>query len=315
MMARYAVRQLGYMALTLLVVSCAVFVLNEFAPGDVARKLLGAYATQEQVEHLTRQLGLDRPVLVRYVEYMGDVFTGNFGQSLTFKVPVAQILLERLANTTLLAAIAFVVIVPLAILFGVLSGMREGSVQDQSILIAANFLSSLPEFATGVFLVSIFAVWLGWLPGTSPLSTGGNWSIASQLVMPVLVMALYDMGYLIAMIRVSMIGVMRQPFIRTAILKGMPRRDVIVKHALRNALIAPFTAILLQINYLIAGVVVVETVFAYPGFGRLMLQAAMSKDIALVEAGTLVAVLIAMTTQLVGDLGYMLLDPRIRIQK
>jgi peptide/nickel transport system permease protein len=314
-MARYAVRQIGYMALTLLVVSCAVFVLNEFAPGDVARKLLGAYATQEQVEHLTQQLGLDRPVLVRYVEYMGDVLRGNLGQSLTFKVPVAQILVERLSNTLLLAAIAFAVIVPLAVLFGVLAGMREGSVEDHSILIAANFLSSLPEFATGVFLVSIFTVWLGWLPGTSPLSTGGNWSIASQLVMPVLVMALYDMGYLIAMIRVSMIGVMRQPFIRTAILKGMKRRDVIVKHALRNALIAPFTAILLQINYLIAGVVVVETVFAYPGFGRLMLQAAMSKDIALVEAGALVAVLIAMTTQLAGDLGYMLLDPRIRIQK
>jgi peptide/nickel transport system permease protein len=314
-MARYAVRQLAYMVLTLLVVSCAVFVLNEFAPGDVARKLLGAYATQEQVEHLTQQLGLDRPVLVRYVEYMGDVLRGNFGQSLTFKVPVAQILLERLSNTLLLAAIAFAVIVPLAVLFGVLAGMREGSVEDHSILIVANFLSSLPEFATGVFLVSIFTVWLGWLPGTSPLSTGGNWSIASQLVMPVLVMALYDMGYLIAMIRVSMIGVMRQPFIRTAILKGMKRRDVIVKHALRNALIAPFTAILLQINYLIAGVVVVETVFAYPGFGRLMLQAAMSKDIALVEAGALVAVLIAMTTQLAGDLGYMLLDPRIRIQK
>jgi peptide/nickel transport system permease protein len=314
-MARHAVRQLGYMALTLLVVSCAVFVLNEFAPGDVARKLLGAYATQEQVEHLTQQLGLDRPVLVRYLEYMSDVLRGNFGQSLTFKVPVAQILLERLSNTLLLAAIAFAVIVPLAVLFGVLAGMREGSVEDHSILIAANFLSSLPEFATGVFLVSIFTVWLGWLPGTSPLSTGGNWSIASQLVMPVLVMALYDMGYLIAMIRVSMIGVMRQPFIRTAILKGMKRRDVIVKHALRNALIAPFTAILLQINYLIAGVVVVETVFAYPGFGRLMLQAAMSKDIALVEAGALVAVLIAMTTQLAGDLGYMLLDPRIRIRK
>jgi peptide/nickel transport system permease protein len=314
-MARYAVRQLGYMAFTLLVVSCGVFVLNEFAPGDVARKLLGAYATQEQVDHLTGQLGLDRPVLVRYVEYMGNVLAGNFGQSLTFKVPVAQILVERLSNTLLLAAIAFAVIVPLAVLFGVVAGMREGSAQDHSILIAANFLSSLPEFATGVFLASIFTVWLGWLPGTSPLSSGGNWSIASQLVMPVLVMALYDMGYLIAMIRVSMIGVMRQSFIRTATLKGMKRREVILKHALRNALIAPFTAILLQINYLIAGVVVVETVFAYPGFGRLMLQAAMSKDIALVEAGALVAVLIAMTTQLIGDLGYMLLDPRIRVHK
>ena len=289
-MARYAVRQLAYMALTLLVVSCAVFVLNEFAPGDVARKLLGAYATQEQVEHLTQQLGLDRPVLVRYVEYMGDVLRGDLGKSLTFKVPVAQILVERLSNTLLLAAIAFAVIVPLAVLFGVLAGMREGSAQDHSILIAATFLASLPEFATGVFLACVFVVWLGWLPGTAPLSTGGDWSVATQLVLPVLVIALYDIGY-VAMIRVSMIEVMRQPYIRTAILKGMRRRDVIVRHALRNAMIAPFTVILLQINYLITGVVVVETVFAYPGFGRLMLQAAMFKDIALVEVGALVAVL------------------------
>jgi peptide/nickel transport system permease protein len=314
-MLRYVARQLCYMAVTLVLVSFAVFVLNEFAPGDVARKLLGAYATQEQVEHLTRELGLDRSVFVRYVEYTGKVLVGDLGQSLTFKVPVANILWERLSNTFLLAAIAFAVIVPLAIVFGAIAGMREGGVFDHVILVAANFLSSLPEFATGVFLASVFAVWLGWLPGTSPLSSDGHWSLAAQFVMPVLVMALYDMGYLVAMIRVSMIGVMRQPFIRTAVLKGMRRRDVILKHALRNALIAPFTAILLQINYLVAGVVVVETVFAYPGYGRLMLQAAMSKDIALVEAGTLVAVSIAMLTQLVGDLGYMILDPRIRVQK
>src|SRR5260370_28829666 len=175
------------MALTLLVVSCAVVVLNEFAPGDVARKLLGAYATQEQVEHLTQQLGLDRPVLVRYVEYMGDVLRGNLGQSLTFKVPVAQILLERLSNSLLLAAIAFAVIVPLAVLFGALAGMREGSLQGHSILVAANFLSLLPEFATGVFLVRIFTVCLGWLPRTSPLSTGRNSSTARQRCIPVLV--------------------------------------------------------------------------------------------------------------------------------
>jgi peptide/nickel transport system permease protein len=314
-MLHYAIRQLGYMVLTLIGVSFAVFVLNEFAPGDVARKLLGAYATQEQVEHLTRELGLERPVLDRYVEYAGHVLTGDLGQSLTFKVPVAEILWDRLSNTFLLAGVAFLFIVPVAILFGVAAGIREGSLSDHMILVGANLVSSLPEFATGVFLASIFAVWLGWLPGTSPMSTGGNWSLAAQLVMPVLVIALYDVGYLIAMIRVSMIAVMRQSFIRTAVLKGMNRRDVILKHALRNALIAPFTAILLQINYLVAGVVVVETVFAYPGFGRLMLQAAMSKDIAVVEAGTLVAVLIAMTTQLVGDLAYVLLDPRIRVNR
>src|SRR5690606_7359394 len=145
------------------------------------------------------------------------------------------------------------------------------------------------------------------------LTTGGGWPVWSQFILPVTVVTLYDAGYLIAMIRQSMVEVMRQPYIRTAILKGMSFRDVVTKHALRNALITPFTVILLQLNYLVSGLVVVETVFAYPGFGRMMLEAALAKDIALIEAGALVAVFIAMLTQFVGDLGYAALDPRIRI--
>jgi len=312
-MLNRALRQLGVVLGTLLVVSFLVFALNEFAPGDVARKLLGAYATQDQVDRLTVEMGLDRPVLVRYVAYLGDVLTGNLGQSTVYKVPVSQILWDRLANTAMLAAIAFAVIVPVSILLGLLAGMREGSALDRLISLGASFLAAIPEFAMGVILVSIFVVWLGWLPGTAPMTTSGGWSIAAQLVLPVAVVALYDMSYLIAMIRVSMVEVMRQPYIRTAVLKGMTTRQVITRHALRNALIAPFTVIMLQINYLIAGVVVVETVFAYPGFGRMMLEAAMAKDIALVEAGTLVAVTIAMLTQMAGDIGYRAIDPRIRV--
>ncbi len=312
-MLNRALRQLGVVLGTLLVVSFLVFALNEFAPGDVARKLLGAYATQDQVDRLTVEMGLDRPVLVRYVEYLGDVLTGNLGQSTVYKVPVSQILWDRLGNTALLAAIAFAVIVPVSILLGLLAGMREGSALDRLISLGASFLAAIPEFAMGVILVSIFVVWLGWLPGTAPMTTSGGWSIAAQLVLPVAVVALYDMSYLIAMIRVSMVEVMRQPYIRTAVLKGMTTCQVITRHALRNALIAPFTVIMLQINYLIAGVVVVETVFAYPGFGRMMLEAAMAKDIALVEAGTLVAVTVAMLTQMAGDLGYRAIDPRIRV--
>jgi len=312
-MLNRVLRQLGVVLGTLLVVSFLVFALNEFAPGDVARKLLGAYATQDQVDRLTVEMGLDRPVLVRYVAYLGDVLTGNLGQSTVYKVPVSQILWDRLANTALLAAIAFAVIVPVSILLGLLAGMREGSALDRLISLGASFLAAIPEFAMGVILVSIFVVWLGWLPGTAPMTTSGGWSIAAQLVLPVAVVALYDMSYLIAMIRVSMVEVMRQPYIRTAVLKGMTTRQVITRHALRNALIAPFTVIMLQINYLIAGVVVVETVFAYPGFGRMMLEAAMAKDIALVEAGTLVAVTIAMLTQMAGDIGYRAIDPRIRV--
>jgi len=312
-MARYWAKQLLNMAVTLFVVSFLVFALNEMTPGDVARKLLGPYATVDQVDRLTTQMGLDRPVLVRYFEWMGAALTGDFGQSIIFRRPVAEVLWDRLANTLLLAAVSFVVIVPFSVLLGVLAGMRERSFVDRSVSVFSSICASIPEFAMGVFLLAIFTVQLGWLPGTSPLRADSGWPIWSQLVLPVAVVVLYDGGYLIAMIRTSMVDVMRQPFIRTAVLKGMSFQSVVVKHALRNALITPFTVIMLQLNYLVAGLVVVEMVFAYPGFGRMMLEAALAKDIAVVEAGTLVAVMVTMLTQVFGDLGYRALDPRIRV--
>ena len=252
-------------------------------------------------------------MFTRYVEWAGNILTGNLGYSTLYKQPVAPIFIDRLENTALLASIAFAIIVPFAILFGLMAGMRDGSLFDRGISVGAIVCTSLPEFALGAFLSSIFVIWLGVLPGTSTMETGSGWSLASQLVLPVMVMVLYDAGYVIRMVRASMIEVMMAPYIRTAILKGLSFPDVVRKHALRNALIAPFTVILLQINYLITGVVVVEAVFAYPGFGRMMLDAALNKDVALIEAGALVAVAIAVTTQVAGDIGYMLLNPRIRI--
>src|SRR5229473_3147800 len=189
---------------------------------------------------------------------------------------------------------------------------RQASTLDRAILMFSTVVASVPEFALGVFLASVFVVALGWLPGTATLAAGGGWSVASQLVLPVAVIVLFDAGYVVSMIRASMIEIMQRPYIRTAVLKGMSFRRVVVRHALRNAMINPITVILLQINYLISGVVVVETVFAYPGFGRMMLEAALFKDIALVEVGALVAVGVAVMTQILGDLAYMLLDPRIR---
>ena len=312
-MLRYAVKQLLNMALTLLIVSFLVFALNELTPIDVARKLLGPYATQDQVDILTKKLGLDRSVLVRYGEYLGNALTGNFGESNLYQKPVAEVLKDRLGNTLMLAALCFMVIVPFSVLLGVIAGMRERTFIDRAVSVFATVCASIPEFALGVFLLAIFVVQLGILPGTSPLSSSGGWPVWSQFILPVMVVTLYDGGYLINMIRASMGEVMRQPFIRTAILKGMPFRDVVVKHALRNALITPFTVILLQLNYLVSGLVVVEMVFAFPGFGRMMLEAALNKDIALIEAGTLCAVTVTMLTQIMGDLGYMTLDPRIRV--
>ena len=280
-MSRYLLRQSLNIVLTLLAVTFLVFALNELTPGDVARKLLGPYASQEQVDHLFREMGLDRPLLVRYAEYIGNVLRGD--------------------------------LVPLSVALGVLAGMRERSPLDRGISVFASVCASIPEFAMGVFMLAVFVVWLGILPGTSPLRASPEWPLWIQFVLPVAVVTLYDAGYLVSMIRASMVEVMRQPFVRTAVLKGMPFGRVVTRHAMRNALITPFTVILLQLNYLVSGLVVVETLFAYPGFGRMMLEAALAKDIAVVEAGALVAVTVTMLTQLLGDLGYMKLDPRIRI--
>ncbi len=312
-MTRYLARQIVNMLLTLVVISALVFALNELSPGDVARKILGPYALQDQVDTLTKEMRLDRPVVIRYVEWLAAALTGDFGNSIVYRQPVADVMWDRLGNTLLLAAVCFAIIVPVSILFGVLAGMRERSPLDRAVSIFSSLNASIPEFAMGVFLLAIFVVWLGLLPGTSPLTDSGGWPVWSQFVLPVLVVTLYDAGYLIAMIRQSMVEVMRQPFIRTATLKGMPFRAVVVKHATRNALITPFTVILLQLNYLVSGLVVVETLFAYPGFGRMMLEAALAKDIAIIEAGTLVAVTVTMLTQLFGDLGYRRLDPRISV--
>jgi peptide/nickel transport system permease protein len=311
-MLAFLSKRMALLAFTMLVVSALVFAAFEFTPGQVARKVLGPFATQDQVDRLTEEMGLNLPVVVRYGEWLGNTLSGDLGYSTLYKTEVNTIIWDRLGNTLLLAGVAFAIIVPLSIILGISAGMREGSILDRSISVASTVTTSVPEFASGVFLASIFVIWLGWLPGTSPLDSGTGWSIWQQLVLPVAVMVLYDLGYVVRMVRASMVEVMTRPYIRTAILKGLSFRAVIMKHALRNAMIAPFTVILLQINYLVTGVVVVEAVFAYPGFGRMLLEAALAQDVAVVEAGALFAVLISVATQIAGDLGYMMLNPRIR---
>ena len=311
-MLAFFLKRLASLVFTMLVVSAMVFAAFEFTPGQVATKILGPFSTQDQRDRLMEELGLNRPVYERYIEWLGNVLTGDLGYSTLYKVPVNDIIWDRLGNTLTLAAIAFAVMVPLSILFGISAGMREGSKLDRTISVGSIVTTSVPEFASGVFLASIFVIGLGWLPGTATLDTGAGWPIAAQLVLPVTVIVLYDLGYVVRMVRASMVEVMTRPYIRTAILKGLTFRDVIMKHALRNAMIAPFTVILLQINYMITGVVVVEAVFAYPGFGRMLLDSALAQDVATVQAASLFAVLVSVCTQIAGDLGYMMLNPRIR---
>ena len=199
--------------------------------------------------------------------------------------------------------------IPISLCLGVLAGMREGSLTDRSITVTSVLTTSIPEFASATFLTAIFVFTLDLLPGTSAMSDGFDWK---QLVLPVLVLLLYDFGYVARMTRASMAEVMTSQYIRTAVLKGIPYKRVIMKHALRNALIAPFTVIVLQLNWLLSGVIVVEVFFAYKGFGKLLLDAALFNDIYVIEACTLVAVFVAVFSQVISDIGYTLLNPRIR---
>lgn len=309
-MIAFLAKRIGYLLLTLFIVSLLIFLVFEFTPGLVARKILGPYATSLQVSLLTEQLGLNRFVGIRYGEWLLQLLKGDFGYSTLYRRPVNDIFWERLSNTLILASISFSIIVPCSLILGIVAGISEGSRIDRAISIVSVIATSIPEFASGAFLVSIFVIWLKILPGTSTLVTG-EWSSFSQMILPVAVMVLYDLGYVVRMVRASMIEVMSQAYIRTAILKGLPLRRVIVRHALRNAMIAPFTIILLQLNYLVTGVVVVEAVFAYPGFGRMMLEAGLAQDVAVIQAGALFSVILIVFTQIVGDVGYRVLNPRI----
>jgi peptide/nickel transport system permease protein len=296
----------------MLAVSLLVFLLLELSPGSVATQVLGPYSSPEQRRLWLEQHGYTRPLAVRYLTWLGQVVTGDFGDSIRFKVPVRDILWDRLANTAVLGLTTFTVMIPLSLVLGVLAGMREGSVQDRVISLLSVVTTSVPEYASAVLLSAIFVFSLAWLPGTSSMADGLSFK---ELILPTMVLVVYDFGYVTRMTRASMLEVMRADYIRTAWLKGLPARTVIVKHALRNALIAPFTVVMLQVNWLLSGVIVVEFFFAYKGFGALLLEASLNQDVYVIEACAMVAVCVAVFTQTLADLGYTYLNPRIRFRQ
>ena len=310
-MVQLIVRRIGMMVLIVLVVALLLFLINEGDPRLIARSILGPYAQAQQLDAWVIENGYDRSVFIRYFEWIGRIFTGDLGDSVIYKRPVSDIFWDRLGNTGILAGVTFVIMVLIALTLGVLAGMKEGSLQDRAISVFSIVTTSIPEYASAVFLVGIFVFWLGWLPGTSSMTSGFD---PVQMILPVLVLTLYGFGYIARMTRASMAEVMTTPYIRTAVLKGLPYRHIIMRHALRNALIAPFTVIMLQINWLLSGVVVTEFAFGYKGFGALLLEAALRRDIFVIEACGTAAVFVAVFTQTVGDLGYTYLNPRIRFK-
>ena len=302
-------KRIGFMILTMLVVSMLLFMLLEFSPCNVATKVLGPYSSEEARQLWLERHGYFEPLWYRYGSWLGNFLSGEFGDSVRFRVPVSEVLWPRLCNTAILGFWTFAIMIPLSLILGVLAGMREGSRLDRVISIGSIITTSVPEFASTVLLSAIFVFGLKWLPGTSSMTSGFD---VKQMILPVMVLIIYDFGYVARMTRASMAEVMTTHYIRTAVLKGLPYRQVIMKHALRNALIAPFTVIMLQINWLLSGVIVVEFFFAYKGFGALLLEASLNQDIFVIEACAMVAVFVAVASQTIADIGYTYLNPRIR---
>ena len=265
----------------------------------------------EQLESVRQMDPVRISPVPRYVKWLGNFLVGNFGDSYRFKVPVADILWPRLGNTAILAGLAMLFMILLSLFIGVMAGIREGSMQDRFFSMIAIATTSVPEFASAVIFVAVFVFWLEWLPGTSTMVGGFSWA---QMVMPVAVLVLYSAGYVARITRASMADVMRSAFIRTAILKGLPRRTVILRHAMRNALITPVTVIMLQLPWMLSGVIVVEYFFAYKGFGSLLWEAVKFDDPFLIEACAMVAVVVVVASQLIADIIYTHLNPRIRFQ-
>ncbi len=249
---------------------------------------------------------------VEYIPLKKGFIRGDPGVSLRTGRPVSKSIFIRLRNSLVLAGTAFVIVMPVALFLGMLAGLKEGSLRDRVLSVGGMMFSVTPEFATGIFLILIMAVWLGLVPGATVFGEKAPWERPDMLILPVLTLTLIELGYILRITRASMVEVMKSPYIRTAHLKGLPYWRIVLKHAVRNALMAPITVIMLHVNWLMGGIVIVEVVFGYPGLGKYLLDSALFKDINALEAGAMILVSVAVLTQLVADIAYTFLNPRIR---
>ena len=313
-MTRYALRRLASIALILLLVSVIVFAAVHVLPGNAATLILGEYATPEAVRTLEREMGLDRPLLAQYASWIGSVVTGDWGVSLAMKQPVAAIVAARLRNSAFLALAALTVVVIVGIPLGTLAALRRGRPVDLAIVTATYVGVSIPEFVTGLALLLVLASpSVGWFPtsGYAELTSGvGAW--ARHLVLPAMTLTIVLLAHIVRQTRSGVADVLAAPYIRAARLKGASTRRIVLRHALRNALLPTITVLALDLGYLMGGIVVVEEVFAYPGMGRLIIYAVQNRDVPLLQMCALVVASVYVLANFAADLAYAWLDPRIR---
>ncbi len=314
-MLKYLARRIGLLALTLFGITAMIFIIVQILPGDAADQILEAWLdTKGGAQDMLRaKLGLDRPLHVQYFTWLWDILHGDLGRSLAIDAPIGPLLVERLGYSLRLAVPALIISVVLSVVLGVIAATRPNGIVDTIITVVTLTGVSVPAFVSGSLCILIFAAWLQWLPSTSSLSQGeGFFHWAYVLAMPVAVLSLEALAHLTRITRSSMIEVLKTPYVRTARLKGLPRRLVIYKHALRNAMLPTVTVIAFNIGWMLGGVVLVEQVFSYPGLGSLVLFAIEQRDTPLLQASMFFVAAGYCIANLMADIAYALLDPRIR---
>jgi peptide/nickel transport system permease protein len=300
----------------LLLVSILVFSLLHMLPGDPAAVILGQEATPEAVAALREELGLNKPILVQYLVWLGGVLHGDLGNSLVDHTPVSQLILQRLPATLELTIGTFLVAILIAVPAGILSATRPGSVVDYSSTVFALGGMSIPHFWLGMMFIVLFAVKLGWLPasGYVPFTEDPGANLAA-MIMPMVATGLRESAVLMRMLRSSLLEVMHADYIRTAYAKGLRERAVIWRHALKNALVPVVTTSGLIVAGLLGGLVITESIFSIPGFGKLIIDSIFNRDYVTVQGAILVSALLVVLVNLCVDILYVLIDPRIKSGK
>lgn len=300
-------------AVTLLLVSLIVFSVLEILPGDVATRILGRDATPEALDLLRGELGLDRPAAVRYLDWLGGLMTGDLGRSLVSSRPLSEILAPRIFNTVMLSLYAFVLYLPLTVIPAVIQAMTRDRAPDHAFSVVTLVLLSMPDFLLATILLLAFVLWVPVLPAMSLVdATSGFAEYMRAMTLPAVTLAIVMAVYAVRMLRDNLIEVLDSDYVRMAELKGLSRARVLLRHALPNALVPTLNVTALNLAYLVGGVVVVEKVFSYPGFGTLLVDSLQLRDLPVIEATVMIAALVYVAANLVADVAAILLNPRLR---
>ncbi len=317
-MTRYILRRVVLLLVTMVLTSVIIFTLTQLVPGDIARLILGRDASPEALEKFRQEFGLNDPVPQQYLRWLGGFLTGDWGRSFTgANQPVRPLVLDRLGNSMRLAVMTLVISIPLPIGLGVLAALKENTWVDSLISILSLSVVGLPEFVTGLVLINGVALGmrsLG-LPATSAVPGADLVDWVRQLILPALTATFVLLGYVVRLTRAGVIDELRKPYVRMATLKGLPRRTVVLKHVLRNALLPTITVIAISFGWLIGGLVVIENVYNYPGLGALLVEAVKQKNLFLLQSITMVTVFFFALANLIADILYGLLNPRIRLDR